>query len=199
MAFEKIKDSERTGKGNVGLPDTPALTTSEMQEQMDSLPNLALDKLNELIDALNVETAAVNIGASVPTGISAQPNIQSILNAMVLNLALNTQSRHTHANKSALDSITQEALDDYNRLSMLLTAILSVETTITKNNTAVPTSGAVVDFVDTYDFKAKILATAYPVGCVFSTTGTSPTTLFGGTWNLVDTDDQGIKRYVRTA
>ena len=199
MAFKKITDEDRAGKGNVGQPDTPGLTTAEMQEVMDSLPNLAIDKFNELIDALNETTAAVNMGATVPDGITAQPNVQSILNAMVLNLALNTQSRHTHANKAALDSLTQEGIDDYNRLSILFTAIQSLETAITNNDNAIPTSGAVVDFVDAYDMKAKVLAAAYPVGTVYCTKGTSPTTLFGGTWNLLDTDAQGVKRYERTA
>lgn len=199
MAFKKITDEDRSGKGNVGQPDTPGLTTAEMQEVMDSLPNLAIDKFNELIDALNEATAAVNMGATVPEGITAQPNVQSILNAMVLNLALNTQSRHTHANKTVLDGLTQAGIDDYNRLSILFTAIQSLETAITDNDNAIPTSGAVVDFVDTYDMKAKILATAYPVGTVYCTTGTSPTTLFGGTWNLLDTDASGVKRYERTA
>lgn len=199
MAFKKITDEDRSGKGNVGQPDTPGLTTAEMQEVMDSLPNLAIDKFNELIDALNEATAAVNMGATVPEGITAQPNVQSILNAMVLNLALNTQSRHTHANKAALDSLTQLGIDDYNRLSILFTAIQSLENAITDNDNAIPTSGAVVDFVDTYDMKAKVLAAAYPVGTVYCTKGTSPTTLFGGTWNLLDTDAQGVKRYERTA
>lgn len=199
MAFKKITDEDRAGKGNVGQPDTPGLTTAEMQEVMDSLPNLAIDKFNEFIDAINATTAAVNMGATVPEGITAQPNVQSILNAMVLNLALNTQARHTHANKTALDGLTQEGIDDYNRLSILLTSILSLETAITDNDAALPTSGAVVDYVTNYDMKAKVLAAAYPVGSVYCTKGTSPTTLFGGTWNLLDTDAQGVKRYERTA
>ena len=199
MAFKKITDEDRAGKGNVGQPDTPGLTTAEMQEVMDSLPNLAIDKFNEFIDAINATTAAVNMGATVPEGITAQPNVQSILNAMVLNIALNIQSRHTHANKAALDGLTQEGIDDYNRLSILFTAIQSLENLITNNENAIPTSGAVVNFVDNYDMKAKILAAAYPVGSVYCTKGTSPTTLFGGTWNLLDTDAQGVKRYERTA
>lgn len=199
MAFKKITDEDRAGKGNVGQPDTPGLTTAEMQAVMDSLPNLAIDKFNELVDALNDTRAATNMGAEVPTGITAQPNVQSILNAMVLNLALNTSARHTHANKAALDGLSQEAIDDYNRLSIMLTSILSLETSITDNDAALPTSGAVVDYVTNYDMKSKVLAAAYPVGSVYSTTGTSPTTLFGGTWRLIDTDASGVKRYERTA
>lgn len=199
MAFKKITDEDRAGKGNVGQPDTPGLTTAEMQEVMDELANLAIDGHNDLVDALNDTKAATNMGAEVPDGITALGNVQSILNAMVLNLSLNTTARHTHANKTALDSITQEALNDYNRLSILLTSILSLETAITDDDTALPTSGAVVDFVAGYDMKAKVLAAAYPVGSVYSTTGTSPTTLFGGTWTLLDTDASGVKRYERTA
>lgn len=197
MSFRKITNEDRAGKGNVGQPDTPGLTTAEMQEVMDSLPNLAIDKFNELIDALNDTTAAINMGATVPDGITAQPNVQSILNAMVLNLALNTQARHTHANKTALDGLTQEGIDDYNRLSILFTAIRSLETAITNNDNSLPTSGAVVDYVNNYNIKDKVLAAAYPVGSVYSTTGTSPTTLFGGNWWLIDTDEQGVKRYRR--
>ena len=199
MAFKKITEEDRQGLGNVGQPDTPGLTTAEMQAVMDSLPNLAIDKHNELVDALNDVRAATNMGAEVPTGIQAQNNVQSILNAMVLNLALNTQSRHSHANKTALDSISQEALDDYNRLSIMLTSILSLETSITDNDAALPTSGAVVEYVTNFDMKSKVLAAAYPVGTVYCTKGTSPTTLFGGTWNLLDTDTSGVKRYERTA
>lgn len=199
MAFKKITDEDRAGLGNVGQPDTPGLTTAEMQAVMDSLPNLAIDKFNELVDALNDTRAATNMGAEVPTGITAQPNVQSILNAMVLNLSLNTSARHTHANKAALDGLSQEAIDDYNRLSIMLTSILSLETSITDNDAALPTSGAVVDYVTNYDMKSKVLAAAYPVGSVYSTTGTSPTTLFGGTWRLIDTDASGVKRYERTA
>lgn len=199
MAFDKITDEDRAGKGNYGQPDTPELTTSDMQLQMDSLPNLAIDKFNDFIDVLNSNKAAKSIGAEVPTGIQAQENVQSILNAMVLNVGLNTQNRHSHSNKTALDTITQEALSSYDRLVTLLDAILSIETSLTNNGAAVPTSAAVAAYVANYDIRTKVLNTAYPVGCVYSTKGTSPTTLFGGTWSLLDTDASGVKRYERTA
>lgn len=199
MAFKKITEDDRAGKGNVGQPDTPGLTTAEMQAVMDSLPNLAIDKFNELIDALNDTTAATNMGAQVPSGITAQPNVQSVLNAMVLNLSLNTQARHTHSNKPALDGITQNAVDEYNRLVTMLLPIVSVETILTDNPAAIPTSRAVVEYIRDYDMKSKILAAAYPVGSVFSCRGINPTTYFGGTWNLIDTDSAGVSRYVRTA
>ena len=198
MAFDKISAADREGKGNVGQPDTPNLTTSEMQEQMDSLPNLAIEKFNEFIDAINANTAAANVGAKVPSGITAQENVQSILNAMVLNLALCVSDKHTHANKEVLDMISSDSLEAYDRLVTLLDGINAYETTLTNTDASFPTSGAVKRFVDGYDMKAKILATAYPVGCVYSTTGTAPGTIFGGTWNVLDSSS-GVTRYVRVS
>jgi len=198
MAFNKITDLDRQGKGNVGLPDTPALTTTEMQEQMDSLANLMIDKFNEFIDALNAASAAYSVGASVPSGISAQANVQSILDAMVLNLNLNTNARHTHANKNALDSISDLTLAAYNRLVTLLSTIVSVENSVLNNNTSIPTGGAVIDYINNFDMRSKILAAAWPVGSVYSTrSNQSPTVTFGGNWNLIDTDSYGVSRYVR--
>lgn len=198
MAFNKITDFDRQGKGNVGLPDTPALTTTEMQEQMDSLANLMIDKFNDFIDVLNAASAAYSVGASVPSGISAQANVQSILDAMVLNLNLNTNARHTHANKNVLDSISDFTLGSYNRLVTLLSTIVSVEDSVLNNNTSIPTGGAVVDYINNFDMRSKILAAAWPVGSVYSTKSSqSPTVTFGGNWNLIDTDSEGVSRYVR--
>ena len=53
-----IKDEERSACGVSGLPDTPNLTTKELQERFDSLGNLALDKLVAIIDILNSDFAA---------------------------------------------------------------------------------------------------------------------------------------------
>ena len=197
MSFTKITSDDTAGKGNVGQPDTPDLTTTEMQEQMDSLPNLIIEKFNDLIDGLNGTTAATNMGASVPSGISALPNVQSILNAMVTDLALCVTAKHTHSNLTVLEGINAPRLQGYDNVVTLLTGIVAIEQLLSNDNTKIPTSKAVKDFVDSYDFKAKILSAAYPVDTVYSTTGTSPTTLFGGTWNLLDTDSKGVKRYKR--
>lgn len=198
MAFDKVTSQDRANKGNVGLPDTPNMTANELQERMDSLPNLGIDKLNELIDALNATTAAGNVGMTVPSGVSTtQATVQGVVNAMVLDWSLNTANRHSHSNKSVLDNISQDAINGYNRLVTLLTSIESISQSISNSNTALATDKAVHDFVTNYDFRSAVLSAAYPVGCVYSTTGTDPTTLFGGTWNLLDTDSFGVKRYNR--
>lgn len=200
MAFDKVTAQDRANKGNVGLPDTPNMTANELQERMDSLPNLGIDKLNELIDALNAETAAGNVGMTIPSGVNAtQPTVQAVIAAMVLDWSLNTTNRHTHSNKTTLDTITSTMLDNYSALVTLFASIQSIASQISNNDTALPTAKAVKDFVDGYDVKAKVLAAAYPVGVVYSTKGTAPGTLFGGTWSVLDTDTQGVTRYLRTA
>lgn len=198
--FDKVTAQDRANKGNVGLPDTPNMTANELQERMDSLPNLGIDKLNELIDGLNAETAAGNIGMVVPNGVTTtQTTIQAVINAIVLDWSLNTANRHTHANKAVLDTITGTMLDNYSALVTLFTGIETIAQSVSNNNTAIPTSKAVKDFVDAYDIKSKVLAVAYPVGVIYSTKGTAPGTLFGGTWSVLDTDTQGVTRYLRTA
>lgn len=200
MAFEKVTAQDRANKGNVGLPDTPNMTANELQERMDSLANLGIDKLNELIDALNAETAAGNVGMTIPSGVSAtQPTVQAVLNAIILDWSLNTTNRHTHANKATIDTITSTMLDNYSALVTLFASIQSIASAISNNDTALPTSKAVKDFVDAYDIRSKVLSVAYPVGVVYSTKGTAPGTLFGGTWSVLDTDTQGVTRYLRTA
>lgn len=198
--FDKVTAQDRANKGNVGLPDTPNMTANELQERMDSLPNLGIDKLNELIDGLNAETAAGNIGMVVPNGVTTtQTTIQAVINAIVLDWSLNTANRHTHANKATLDTITSTMLDNYSALVTLFAGIETIAQAVSNNNSAIPTSKAVKDFVDAYDIKSKVLAVAYPVGVVYSTKGTAPGTLFGGTWSVLDTDTQGVTRYLRTA
>lgn len=198
--FDKVTPQDRANKGNVGLPDTPNMTASELQERMDSLPNLGIDKLNALIDALNAETAAGNMGMTIPSGVNAtQPTVSAVINAIILDWSLNTTNRHTHANKAVIDTITSTMLDNYSALVTLFASIESIATSISNNDTALPTAKAVADYVAAYDIKSKVLAVAYPVGVVYSTTGTAPGTLFGGTWSLIDTDAQGVKRYLRTA
>lgn len=47
----KVTTADRAGKGVTGLPDTPGLSTGDMQTRFDSLGNLAIDKFNALIEA----------------------------------------------------------------------------------------------------------------------------------------------------
>ena len=64
MAFTKITDADLQNKGVIGLPDTPGLSTTEMQEKFDEIAlDVLTPKHNGLIDELALSSAAANIGA----------------------------------------------------------------------------------------------------------------------------------------
>ena len=61
----KISSADRTGKGVTGLPDTPGLSTGDMQARFDSLANLSIDKFNAVVDA--VSDTVINDDTKLPT------------------------------------------------------------------------------------------------------------------------------------
>lgn len=85
MKFDKITAEDRAGKGNVGQPDTPNLSTSAMQVLLDSLPNLAIDKHNEFIDALNAAFRTVITRESTDNQIPTSKAVYDFLNNVVLH------------------------------------------------------------------------------------------------------------------
>ena len=48
----KITSADKVDKGVVGLPDTPGLSTGDMQARFDSLANLSIDKFNAVVDSV---------------------------------------------------------------------------------------------------------------------------------------------------
>ena len=85
MAFRKITEGDMLGKGNVGRPDTPGVSTAEMPRIMDELPREVLaPAFNELAGQLEAETAAADIGAAAPEGVTAAPagKLQAVLNGL---------------------------------------------------------------------------------------------------------------------
>lgn len=53
----KITAQDLDGKGNIGMPDTPNLTTQEMQEKLDELSlDVIVPAINDLVDYLNENT-----------------------------------------------------------------------------------------------------------------------------------------------
>ena len=85
MAFRKITEGDMLGKGNVGRPDTPGVSTAEMQRIMDELPREVLaPAFNELAGQLEAETAAADIGAAAPEGVTAAPagKLQAVLDGL---------------------------------------------------------------------------------------------------------------------
>lgn len=85
MSFTRILSSDTKNKGVIGLPDTPGLSTEDMQKKFDEIAlDVIIPKLNALICELESAAAAVSLGASVPDGITAEENIQSILAAIAV-------------------------------------------------------------------------------------------------------------------
>lgn len=201
MAFTKITDADRLGKGNVGQPDTPLLTTTEMQEQMDSLANLAIDKFNNHIDEISSQLGANNVGMEVPDGITALPSVGSILDAVASEMALAIRDRHIHNNKSVLDTLTTDYMASINTIVVLLSSITNIDSVLENDNAHIPTSAAVVNYITNYNYKSIIKNALYPLGSVYTTTLMAPDSVFGTTdeWQLIKTDADGIKYYKRIA
>lgn len=142
MAFKRITENDMLGKGNVGKPDTPGVSTSEMQRIMDELPREVIaPAFNELSGQLEANTASADIGANAPDGITPDPapsgnnpaKLQSVLQGIVNKITGHiadhvkhvtseerdswnnaSNDRHTHDNKSILDGITSSLVGNWN-------------------------------------------------------------------------------------
>ena len=142
MAYTKI---DRTGKGVTGLPDTPALSTNDMQEKFDELGALAVDGVNNLIDELETDGAS-SMGVYAPPGYT-DTELQSLLDHMGSDMVQLRNAKHTHANKSLLDSLTQSVLDTINRVATMFISITGISNVVTDTTTTIPTGHAVTSFV----------------------------------------------------
>lgn len=107
MAFTRITTADTTGKGVIGLPDTPGLDTTEMQQKFDELAlDVIIPKLNNLISELEDAAGAASLGAKAPAGIQAQQNVQSILDQIAL-VAADASSKANTAFNTATDAASK--------------------------------------------------------------------------------------------
>lgn len=80
MSFVKITDEELVDKGVTGLPDTPNLSTTDMQKKFDELSkDIIIPKFNELSGELD--------DADIDDKIATDPNAQEIY--QITNIRLN--------------------------------------------------------------------------------------------------------------
>lgn len=119
MAFTKITENDTINKGVIGLPDTPNLSTSEMQAKFEELSNdVIIPKFNNLVDELGAKSAAGNIGATIPSGINAESeNVQAVLNGIAEKAHTHAKTdeeitgavelAHEHSNKNVIDKFTE--------------------------------------------------------------------------------------------
>lgn len=148
MAFTTIEPEELVNKGVKSLPDTPDMAASELKSRFDSLGDLCVSHIRTLVNELQAETAAVSVGATAPEGISSANDVQDILNALAILAKQNEELSHTHANKEILDTFTAEEKARYDTTALKLDGVTSVEDIIHNSDSEIPTSGAVVDYVN---------------------------------------------------
>ena len=148
MAFTTITTADLVNKGVTGLPDTPDMEASELKQRFDSLGNLAIDKIKIIVSELEAESASISLGATVPQGITAGKNVQSIINALTMIIQQNADMRHSHSNYEVLNEITEEDKEKYDKNAMMLNSITSVEHIVHDSDAEIPTSGAVVDYIN---------------------------------------------------
>ena len=83
MPFTKIVPADLQGKGVIGQPAVPGLSVTQMQESVEQIVReVAIPAVNRLVDELGATTAAGNIGAVVPDGLSAEPTVQDVVSAI---------------------------------------------------------------------------------------------------------------------
>lgn len=80
MAFDRIRKVDLVGIGVIGLADTPALSTAEMQKKFEETAReVLMPAHNALVDKLNAEGAS-HIGAVAPGGLTT--TVQGALEAL---------------------------------------------------------------------------------------------------------------------
>lgn len=217
MGFTKITEEDLNDIGVIGLPDTPNLSTADMQKKFEQTAReVIIPKLNDVIEELNGTGVADSSKVTNPVTQSEetiQATFQSIkeytdesvsserktasdelkvhtdnkenphevtaeqVNAYTKQVVDNKLSdkvdkvegkglstndydnsekekladanskKHEHSNKSVLDSITDTLLSALNRISTIFSTITGVTTSVVNDDTKIPTSGAIVDYV----------------------------------------------------
>lgn len=147
MAFEKITDTSLVNKGVTGLPDVPGLTTAEMQAKFDELSrDVIIPKLNEIVDGLNGDEVGLSSQIENPET-KEKDVIQNVVNAIYQVVKENSDKRHDHENKETLDKVTSELYESITELVSMFNGISAVDKTVTADDSKIPTSGAIVNYV----------------------------------------------------
>ena len=87
MAFDdyKITENDENTTGVVSQPDTLTGTVQQNKAVFDALPRLIIDRLNSLIDAIQAQASAAELGAAPFEGVEAT-TVQAALQALQTNL-----------------------------------------------------------------------------------------------------------------
>lgn len=94
MAFAKISEQELGAVGVELLDDQPEMQPDAMKAKFEeTAKQLLAPKHNTLVEQLEAETAAVSLGAAVPTGLSGQTTktVQAVLAALMAYIQAHEQ------------------------------------------------------------------------------------------------------------
>lgn len=201
MAFTKIDEDIILHGGVTPLPDSPQLQPAALKAKFDEKGDAACNGFNNFIDEISTPaTGAKNIGAEVPTGVTAPANVQGLINVLATLAVACEDERHWHENKTALDEITGTFLENVTGLVETLGSVDSIATESLNpgSTTEIPASSAVAAY-----FSGKrndILGYVFPIGSiVFTINNMDPANLYNfGVWGIVDTV-KTMTAWVRTA
>lgn len=180
--FTKVDEQEIRAAGVTPLPDSPTLQPAALKQKFDEKGDMALSAFNNHIDEITANTAAANIGAVVPTGVTAVETIQAILGGLALLAVPADELKHSHENKAVLDTITSGQLLGYDAIVAAYAGTTPVTTLNALSNSGLPTCKAVADYVTLLGYAS--FDSVHPVGeIVLCESGVTPASLYGrGTW-----------------
>lgn len=88
MAISKITNKERDNVRVYGLADRPGLTKEAMQQRFDGLGDLAIDKLNEVVDKVNSLENATSIKTTYVDQDGNSMTVGAVLDDLYKKIAL---------------------------------------------------------------------------------------------------------------
>jgi len=123
----KVTAADKANKGVTGLPDTPGLSTGDMQARFDSLGNLAIDKFNNVVDA--VGDTVTNDSTKLPTMKAIVDYVVSMGGGDMTKAVYDTDDDGTVDNSEALEG--HNALYFKNQYAITLPTAGYTEQTVT--------------------------------------------------------------------
>ena len=88
MAISKITNAQRDDVRIYGLADRPGLTKEAMQQRFDGLGDLAIDKLNEVVDKVNSLENATSIKTTYVDQAGNTMTVGAVLDDLYKKIAL---------------------------------------------------------------------------------------------------------------
>lgn len=130
MSFTRIDNSDLTNVGVIGLPDTPGLSTTAMQEKFEETSRaVIIPKHNTLIDELESTEGASNIGTA--NGGSVQGEIDVIAGKINKASADSTEALTT---VKSMNTIIKQVSDDSTQMKTEFAGIKTDVTSLKADN-----------------------------------------------------------------